>query len=53
MDATTAYRTCNGRADYENRIKKLNSGCELERSCMDSFLACHMSLCMQTYSELG
>ncbi len=39
MDATTAYRTYNGRGDFENRIKELKSGCGLEGFCMDSFLA--------------
>ena len=39
MDATTAYRTYNGRAEFENRIKELKSGCGLEGFCMDSFLA--------------
>jgi hypothetical protein len=39
MDATTAYRTYNGRADFENRIKELKSGCGLEGFCMDSFVA--------------
>lgn len=27
MDATAVYRTYNGRADFENRIKELKSGC--------------------------
>lgn len=39
MDATTAYRTYNGRGDFENRIKELKSGCGLEGFCMDSFTA--------------
>ena len=37
MDATTAYRTYNGRADFENRIKELKQGCGLEGFCLDSF----------------
>jgi hypothetical protein len=39
MDATTVYRTYNGRADFENRIKELKLGCGLEGFCMDSFTA--------------
>ena len=39
MDATTVYRTYNGRGDFENRIKELKSGCGLEGFCMDSFRA--------------
>lgn len=39
MDATAAYRTYNGRADFENRIKELKLGCGLEGFCMDSFTA--------------
>jgi len=39
MDAVTAYRTYNGRADFENRIKELKRGCGLEGFCMDSFTA--------------
>jgi hypothetical protein len=37
MNATTAYRTYNGRADFENRIKELKRGCGLEGFCLDSF----------------
>ena len=39
LDATAAYRTYNGRAEFENRIKELKVGCGLEGFCMDSFLA--------------
>jgi hypothetical protein len=39
MDATTAYRTYNGRAEFENRIKELKLGCGLEGFCMESFTA--------------
>lgn len=39
MDATTTYRTYNGRADFENRIKELKAGCGLEGFCMESFTA--------------
>jgi Transposase DDE domain group 1 len=39
MDATAVYRTYNGRADFENRIKELKLGCGLEGFCMDSFRA--------------
>ena len=39
LDATAAYRTYNGRADFENRIKELKLGCGLEGFCMDSFIA--------------
>ncbi len=39
MDATTVYRTYNGRADFENRIKELKAGCGLEGFCMNSFTA--------------
>lgn len=49
MDATTAYRTYNGRADFENRIKELKAGCGLEGFCMDSFIATECvlrSLCL-------
>lgn len=49
MDATTVYRTYNGRADFENRIKELKQGCGLEGFCMDSFVATECvlrSLCL-------
>ena len=39
MDAMTVYRTYNGRAEFEKRIKELKSGCGLEGFCMDSFTA--------------
>lgn len=39
MDAATVYRTYNGRAEFENRIKELKRGCGLEGFCMDSFTA--------------
>jgi hypothetical protein len=39
MDATMVYRTYNGRAEFENRIKELKSGCGMEGFCMESFLA--------------
>lgn len=39
MNATTVYRTYNGRADFENRIKELKLGCGLEGFCMNSFVA--------------
>ena len=39
MDAVTVYRTYNGRAEFENRIKELKRGCGLEGFCMDSFTA--------------
>jgi hypothetical protein len=39
MDALTAYRTYNGRAEFENRIKELKQGCGLEGFCMESFTA--------------
>jgi len=39
MDATTVYRTYNGRGEFENRIKELKSGCGLQGFCMDSFRA--------------
>lgn len=39
MDAITVYRTYNGRADFENRIKELKLDCGLEGFCMESFLA--------------
>jgi hypothetical protein len=39
MDATTVYRTYNGRADFENRIKELKLDCGLQGFCMDSFTA--------------
>lgn len=39
MDAAEVYRTYNGRADFENRIKELKLGCGLEGFCMDSFTA--------------
>lgn len=37
LDATSTYRTYNGRGDFENRIKELKQGCGLEGFCLDSF----------------